>query len=204
MKEWKISILVTCIDLDKFFLTSWTLFGTKYTSEEKLFKNLTKFDFESVCTQTETLKDTNETIWIGKLVPISITISESFLGEHIFLRNSDPHHLVASFFVSLEGLTLHSKTQIKLLFLDINATVKIKLGSILQKLTQRHNRREQVSLDDCDNKRCATTQFLKIQKSKLFDLWKHLERFCNVLPLFGSNNAKKSHFDQIPFATLSF
>ena len=67
---------------------------------------------------------------------------------------------------------------------------KIKLGSILEKPTQRHNRREQADLDDCDNETCASTQLLQIQKNQLTDLQESLERYCNVLPVFGFNSAK--------------
>ena len=78
----------------------------------------------------------------------------------------------------------------KNLFLDIETTVKIKLGSILEKLTQRHNRRQQVDLADCDNMTCASTQFLQVQKNQLIDLQESLNRYCNVLPVFGFNSAK--------------
>ena len=78
----------------------------------------------------------------------------------------------------------------KLLFLDIETTIKIKLGSILEKLTQRHNRREQADLDDCENEICVSTQFLQIQKNQLIDLQESVERYCNVLPVFGFNSAK--------------
>ena len=74
-------------------------------------------------------------------------------------------------------------------FFDIETTIKSKLGSILEKLTQRHNRREQADLDDCNNEIC-TTQFLQIQKKQLIDLLEHLERYCNVLPIFGFNSGK--------------
>ena len=60
----------------------------------------------------------------------------------------------------------------------------------MEKLTQRHNRREQADLDDCDNETCASTHFLQIQKSQLIDLEESLERYCNVLPVFGFNSAK--------------
>ena len=76
------------------------------------------------------------------------------------------------------------------MFLEIETTIKIKLGSILEKLTQRHNRLEQADLDDCDNEICASTQFLQIQKNQLIDLQESLERYCNVLPVFGFNSAK--------------
>ena len=50
--------------------------------------------------------------------------------------------------------------------------------------------REQADLDDCDNKSYNFTEFLQIQKEQLIDLQEHLERYCNVLPVFGSNSAK--------------
>ena len=75
-------------------------------------------------------------------------------------------------------------------FFDIETTMNIKLGSNLEKLTQRHKRRQQADLDDCDNETCTSTQFLQIQMKQLIDLQEHLERYCNVLPIFGFNSAK--------------
>ena len=54
--------------------------------------------------------------------------------------------------------------------------MKIKLGSILEKLTQRHNRRDQADLDNCDNDTCTSNHFLQILKKQLVDLPEHLER----------------------------
>ena len=165
-------------------------FGINYTSEQKLFKNLAMFDFESICVQKETFTDTITTTWIEKPVPISVSISSNLVEETIFFCNSDPQHFVASFIGVLENLASQSKTKMKNLFHDIETTIKIKLGSILEKFTQRHNRREQADLDDCDNETCASTQFLQIEKNQLIDLQESLERYCNVLPVFGFNSAK--------------
>ena len=165
-------------------------FGIKYTSEQKLIKNLTIFDIGSICVQEETFKDTITTTCVGKHVPISVSISSNLVEEPIFLCNSDPHHLSASFIGALENLASQSKAKMKNLVLDIETTKKIKLGSILEKLTQRHNRMEQADLNDCDNETCASTQFLPIQKNQLFDIQESLERYCNVLPVFGFNSAK--------------
>ena len=71
--------------------------GIKYTIEQKLFKNLAIFDFESICVQEETFRDTNTTTWIRKHVPISVSIFSNLVEEPIFLCNSDPHRIVASF-----------------------------------------------------------------------------------------------------------
>ena len=165
-------------------------FGIEYTHEQTLFRNLAIFDFESICVQEESFKDTDTTKWIGKHIPISGSISSNLVKEPIFLCNSDLHHPVTSFIGALENLALQSKTIMKNLFFDFETTINIKLGSILEKLTQRHNRREQVYLDSCDNETCTSTQFLQIQKKQLIDLQEHLELYCNVLPIFGFNSAK--------------
>ena len=140
--------------------------GIKYTSQQKLIKNLAIFDFESICVQEESFKDTKTKTCIGKNVQISVFISSNLVEEPTFLYNSDPHHLVSSFIGTLEGLALQSKAQVKLLFLYNEATIKIKLSRILEKLSQRHNRWVQADLDDCDNEVCASIQFVQIQKIK--------------------------------------
>ena len=158
-------------------------FGIKYTSEQKLFKKLAIFDFESICVQEETFRDTTTTAWIGKHVPISVLICSKLVQEPIFICNSDPHHLVASFIGALENWASQSKAKMKNLFFDIQTT-KIKLGTILEKLTQRHNRRESarfdMSQDDCDNEICASTQFLQMQKINYL-IFKNL---WNVIAMF--------------------
>ena len=60
-------------------------FGIKYTSEQKLFKKLAIFDFESICVQKETFRDINTTTWIGKHVPISVSIPSNLVEEPIFI-----------------------------------------------------------------------------------------------------------------------
>ena len=69
----------------------------KYTSGQKLFESLAIFDFESVCVQEQTFKDTNTAIWIGKRVSICVFASSNLVGEPFFHCTSNPHHLVASF-----------------------------------------------------------------------------------------------------------
>ena len=172
-------------------------FGIKYTSEQKLFKKLAIFDFESVCVQEETFRDINTTTWIGKHVPISVSISSNLVEEPLFLCNSDPHHLVAPFIGALEILASQSKAKMKNLFLDINKinwAIKNKMGNILENLSQRHNRRAHavfdMSQDGCNKEICASTQFLQIQKYQLIDLQEFLERYYNVLFVFGFNSAK--------------
>ena len=99
-------------------------FGIKYRSDEKLSKNSAIFDLESICVQEETFRDTNTTTWLGNYVPISVSIPSNLVDEPVFLCNSDPHRLVASFNGALENLASQSKAKMNNLFLDIE-TIKI-------------------------------------------------------------------------------
>ena len=156
----------------------------KYTSQQKFFKNLAIIDFESICVQEESFSDTKPTTWIGRHVPISVSISSNLLEEPIFICNSDPHHLVPCFIGALETLASQSKAKMENFFLDIETTINIKLGSVLEKLTQRHNGREiarfDMSQDDWHNELCASTQLLQIQRIIyliLKNLWNVIAKF---------------------------
>ena len=86
-------------------------FGIKHRTEQKLFEILAIFDFESICVQEETLRDTNTTTWIVTHVPRSVSISSNLVEEPIFLCNSDPHYFVGSFSGALENLSSQSKDE---------------------------------------------------------------------------------------------
>ena len=98
-------------------------FGIKNTNDQNLFKNLAIFDFESICVQEETIRDTNTTTWIGKHVPKLVSISSNLVEEPVLLCNSDLHHIVASFIGALEILASQSKAKMKNLFPDIETTI---------------------------------------------------------------------------------
>ena len=170
-------------------------FNVPYKNEQKRFKNLAIFDFESICFKEESFKQTETTTWIGKHVPISVSISSNLIPEPIFLCNANPHHLISSFITALGGLATQSKAQMKLNFIEVEAAIKIKLCAILEQLNQRRNRAERVSnfSDDCiveEEEEDLSTQFLLMQKNQLIDLQEHFERYCNVLPVFGFNSGK--------------
>ena len=63
-------------------------FNIPYENEQKSFKNLAFFDFESICVKEESYKQTETTTWIGKHVPISVYISSNLIPEPIFLCNA--------------------------------------------------------------------------------------------------------------------
>ena len=170
-------------------------FNILYRNEQKLFKNLAIFDYESICVKEDSYKQTETTTLIGKHVPISVCISSNLIPEPIFLCNANPHHLISSFFTALEGLATQSKAQMKLNFIEVESAIKIKLCAVLEQFNQRCNRAERVPnyVDDCiveEEKKDLSTQFLQMQTNQLIDLQEHFERYCNVLPVFGFNNAK--------------
>ena len=104
-------------------------FNVPYREDQKLFKNLAVFDFESICVKEETYKETETTKWIGKKVPISVSVSSNLIPEPLFLCNSDPRYLVSSFVSALEGLATQSKAQMKLGFFEKETAIKVKLVS---------------------------------------------------------------------------
>ena len=65
-------------------------FNIPYTGDQKLFSNVEVFDFESICVPTEELKATETTIWVGKHVPILVSISLNLQDDPIFLCEKDP------------------------------------------------------------------------------------------------------------------
>ena len=77
-------------------------FNISHTSEQKQFKNLAIFDFESICVKEDSYKQTETTTSIGKHVPISVSIWSNLIPEPIFLCNTNLHHLILSFITALE------------------------------------------------------------------------------------------------------
>ena len=84
-------------------------FSPPVSEDNKLFNNLAIFDFESICVPTEELKETQTTTWIGKHVPISVSISSNLIDESIFLYNKDPQILINDFVSKLELLAEKSE-----------------------------------------------------------------------------------------------
>ena len=171
-------------------------FGIQYTNDQKLFSNLAVFDFESICLPDEKFKNTETTTWIGKHVPISVSISSNLIAKPIFLCNSNPRDLVESFIDAVEGLATQTKAQMKLKFLEIETAIKSKLTRTLESLSERRCRNQRVfefedhCLEDDNKEKDGSTQFLQMQKNQIIELQEHLERYCNVLPVFGFNSAK--------------
>ena len=155
---------------------------------------MAKFDFELFCKQGDKYRDTDTTAWIGNHVSISVSVSFNLTNQTIFLCNSIHRALIESFVDAIDGLATQRKAQMELKVLEIGTSVKSKLIQIFSTLGQRRCRKEPVLefKDKCieEEEQDLSLQFLKTQKNQCFDLQDHLERYCNVPPVFGFNNAK--------------
>ena len=104
--------------------------------------------------------------------------------------------MVESFIDAVEGLATQSKTHMKLKLLEVETTIKSKLTRILESLNECRCRKQRViefedhCLEDDNEEKDASTQFLQKQKNQLIELQEHLERYCNVLLVFGFKSAK--------------
>ena len=84
----------------------------------------------------------------------------------------------------------------KLKFLEVKTAIKSQLTRTLDTLNERrcHNQRvfefKDCCFDDDNEDKDASTQILQVQKNQLIELQEHLERYCNVLPVFGFQIAK--------------
>ena len=84
----------------------------------------------------------------------------------------------------------------KLNFLEVETAIKSKLTRTLESLNERRCRNQRVfeleeqCFEDDIEEKAALTQFLQMQKNQMIELQEHLERYCNVLSVFGFNGAK--------------
>ena len=167
-------------------------FNIPYNNEQKLFRNLAIFDFESICVKEDSYKQTEKTTWIGKHVPTSVSISSNLIPEPIFLCNANPHHLISSFITAPEGLATQSKAQMKLNFIEVETAIKMKLCAVPEQLNQKRNR-VSYFVDDCiveeEEEKDLSTQFLQMRKNQFIGLQEHFERYYNVSPVFGFDSA---------------
>ena len=183
-------------------------FEIQYTDDQKLFNILAVFDFESICITEEKIKNTETTTRIGKHVSMSVSISSNLLAKPIFLCISYPRDLVESFIDAVEGLATQGKAQMKLKLLEVETAIKSKLTRTLESLNERRYRKQRAfdfedhCFEDDIEEKDASTQFLQMQKTQLIELQEHLERYCNVLPVFGFDNIRHQ-LDQILFVTYS-
>ena len=171
-------------------------FNIPVSKDNTLFNNLAIFDFESICVPSDELKATQTTTWIGKHVPISVSISSNLIDEPIFLYNKDPQKLIIDFVIKLELLAEKSKLEMRTKFQDVERVVNERMSKIFQELNERCRNLPTENFeyeDECiedTEETDMSTQFLRMQKNQLIDLKQNLERYVNTLPVFGFNSGR--------------
>ncbi len=78
----------------------------------QLFRNLAIFDFESMCVPcSDDVKCTENLNWIGKHIPVSVSISSNLVQGTIFHCNENPLQLIEEFVKSLEDIAAKSNLE---------------------------------------------------------------------------------------------
>ena len=185
-------------------------FGIQCTHDQKLFNDLVVFDFGSICIPEEKFKNTETTTWISKHIPITVSISSNLLALPMILCIFQPSGLVESLIDAVEGLATLRKAQIKLKGLEVGSAIKSRLTRTLEPLKERRCRNQRVfdfedhCFEDDNEEKGLSTRFLQIQRNQMIELQEHLDRYLNVLPVFGFNSVRIRHqLDQILFVTHS-
>ena len=124
-------------------------FNLPVSEDNKLFNNLAIFDFESIFVPTEELKETQTTTWIGKHVPISVSLSSNLIDDPIFLYNKDPQNLIIDFVSYLELLAEKSKLEMRTKFQDIERAVNGRMKKIFDQLNERSKNFNEEYEDEC-------------------------------------------------------
>ena len=107
-------------------------FGFLYTDNQKRFKNMTSFNFESISVKDENLNFTNTTTWIGEHILILLSMSSFLVQETVFICHFNHHDMVSSFTDVPENLAMQSKAQMKMKFLQIETATKSQLARVLE------------------------------------------------------------------------
>ena len=169
-------------------------FSFPVSEGNKFFNNLAIFYFESICVPTEELKQTQTTTWIGKHVPILVSISSNLIDEPIILYNKDPQNLIIDFVSKLELLAEKSKLEMRTKIQGIEVAVNERMKKIFDQLNERGKNYssnkfeyEGECIEDTEEPDMSA-QFLRIQKNQLIDLKQYLERYVNSLLVFGFNS----------------
>ena len=150
-------------------------FNIPVSKDNTLVNNLAFFDFGSICIPSDELKATQTTTWIGKHVPISVSISSNLIDEPIFLYNKDPQKLIINIVIKLELLAGKVKLEMRTKFQDAERVVNERMSKTFQELNERcrnrptENFENEVECIEDTNGTDMSTQFLRIQKNQLID-----------------------------------
>ena len=169
----------------------------------QLCDNFAVFDFESITVPQDDLKNTESTTWIGKHVPISVSISSTLEDDPIFLCDSDVDKLIEDFVQRLEEL---SSLNAALMYERLDPVFSLlcnKLDEVESVLPEKDDKGEHEETtssllddqcidgdtedkDDMD----PHLKFLLQQRTILSRLRDDLRDYCETLIVFGFNSSR--------------
>ena len=176
--------------------------GIEVEAEHKMFQNLAVFDFESITVKDDQLCDTERTKWIGRHVPVSVSIASNLLQETVFLYNSDPFELVRSFLTTLVGLSNESSIHYRNLFRTQFDVLERRYQDLKNRLPSENDgedlsetsnflnsmaEAEDTAEEEEEDHELKTLRYEQRTLSKLRD---DLKDYVETLPVFGFNSSR--------------
>ena len=150
--------------------------------ENYFFKNLVIFDFESITVHDQCLNHTDSTTFIGKHVPISVSIHSNLISELFFICDINPRCLVTKSYsrtTSSFRRKLHGIASIVRSIIPTNST----------KINEPNGNLPQNADDEIEDE-ASNLKLLRYLKNLYVGVKIKLERYCDNLPVFGFNSSR--------------
>ena len=166
--------------------------------ELRLFSHLIVFDFESITVPDSTLKNTDLTSWIGKHVPISVSISSNLLSEPIFICNEDPLQLIRDFVSSLSSIAEKSTLLMREKLDDFVLVLEEKYWALRQLVPVKDKQVPTGAEDLFENEaepEVEADEDLEIRRLRselrvISKLRQDFENYYSTIPVFGFNSSR--------------
>ena len=166
--------------------------------ELRLFSHLIVFDFESITVPDNTLRNTDLTSWIGKHVPISVSIASNLLKDPIFICNEDPYQLIRDFVSSLTNIaeksTLIMREKLNAFVLEleekywaVRQLVPVKDKEVptgVEDLFDNEAEPDEEEDEELEIRR------LRCELKMLSKLRQDFENYYSTIPVFGFNSSR--------------
>ena len=155
--------------------------------ELRLFSHLIVFNFESITVPDNTLRNTDLTSWIGRHVPISVSIASNLLKDPIFICNEDPYQLIRDFVSSLtdiaEKSTLLMREKLNAFVLELEE----KYWAIRQLVPVKDTNEAEPDEEEDED---LEIRRLRCELKMLSNLRQDFENYYSTIPVFGFNSSR--------------
>ena len=166
--------------------------------ELRLFSHLIVFDFESFTVPDNTLRNTDLTSWIGKHVPISVSIASNLLEDPILICNEDPNQLIRDFVSNLTHIAEKSTLLIREKLNEFVVELEEKYLAIRQLVPVKDNpvptRTEDLFENgpepDEDEDEDLEIRRLRSELRMISKLKQDFENYYTAIPVFGFNSSR--------------